>query len=337
LSAILAASYITATAAIQLLWRGGASLTVEAMGRGAVVLIIEAAALEIVTRFAMLRRRDCHFDPIGRFLIVWLTLLIAFGVGTLAVDLAIRTLDVTSVVVFTLLSVPALQAWAVMIVLSRGVDSKAGWQSYVRHPLTRPVLLLDAVILSLGLLMPSHPLIGLAAVGLLQRRWVGTKLIAAALILATAAVRPRTPERAMPGVALAAALGALGVDTFTPWLFALSSRLPAPLSLQPRSIIWLEVYGAAASLILILTVVLRGALGPTFIEARSLLASAAIAFFVATLALLMNGFLSLEPVFPWGFAVVTAGSIAASAYAGAALLIATAGQAAVAPRAASGD
>jgi hypothetical protein len=335
--AILAASYVTAMAAIQLLWRGGASLTVEAIGRAAAVLAIQAGALEIAARVAGFRRRGHRVDPIGGFLIVWISLLIALGVGTLAVDLATRKLDLTSAVVFTLLSVPALQAWALMAALSRGAEFRAGWHAYLRHPLTRPVLLLDAVILALGLLIPNHPLMGLAAVGLLQRRWAGTKLFAAALMLAAAAARPRTPQPALPAVALAAALAALGADTFAPWLFTLSSRLPAPLSLQPRSIIWLEVYGAAAALVLIPTIGLRRALGPSSHEARSLLASAAIAFFVATLALLMNGFLRLEPVFPWGFVVVTAGSIAASAYAGAALLIASRGEAAVAPDAASGD
>src|SRR5262245_5239084 len=252
--AILAASYVTATAVIQLLWSGGASLTLAAIGRAAAVLVVEAAALEIAARLAGLGRRDRYVDPIGGFLIVWSGLLIAFGVATLAVDLAVRELDVTSVAVFSLLSVPAVQAWALTASLGCGLALGTGWRSYVRHPLTRPVLLLDSVILFLGLLVPNHPLIGLAAVGLLQRRWVGTKLIAAALIFSAAAVRSSAPSRSIPFLVLAVGLAALGIDTFAPWLFALSSQLPPPLSLQPLSVIWLEVYGAAALLVLLSTV-----------------------------------------------------------------------------------
>jgi hypothetical protein len=335
--AILAASYVAGTAATQLLWRGGASLTVPAIGRAATVLVVQIAALEIATPLAGLRRRDRRVDGIGGFLVVWISLLIAFAVATLVVDFAVRELDATSVVVFSLLCVPALQAWALTATAGCDLALWTGWRSFARHPLTRPVFLLDAVILPIGLLVPNHPLVGLAAVGLLQRRWVGTKLIAAALILGVTALRSQGPYRSAPACMLAAALAALGIDTFAPWLFALSSRLPPPLSAQPLSFIWLEVYGAAASLVLMLTVLLRRVVRSSAAEANALLASAAIAFFVATLALLMNGFLSLEPLFPWGFAVVTAGSIAASAYAGAALLISSKSRSVTARPAATGD
>jgi len=53
-------------------------------------------------------------------------------------------------------------------------------------------------MLVLGLFFPGHPLVGLAAVGLVQRRWVGTKFIAAALILGAAVMRPPTLRSLLP-------------------------------------------------------------------------------------------------------------------------------------------
>jgi hypothetical protein len=122
-----------------------------------------------------------------------------------------------------------------------------------------------------------------------------------------------------------------------PWLFGVTSRLPPPLSEQPPSIIWLEVYGMTAALVLTLTILVRRSLGDRAVAARSLLGYGAIALLVATLALLMNGFLSLDPVFPWASILVAAASAGASCYAGAALLM-SGGQGAVASHpAAPGD
>ena len=337
---ILAAAYVTATAAIQLLWGGGAALTADAVGRAAVVIAVQIGALEIAARIAGLYRRDRRGDDVAGFLVLWVCLACAFGVATLAFDLLIRRIDLTSLVVLSLMAVPSVQAWAVIAGLGRGDVPGAGWQAFVHHPLARPVLLLDTVMLGLGLLLPNHPLVGLAAVGLVQRRWAGTKFIAAALILGAVALRPPTPDqpgRSRPRLALAAALAALGVETFVPWLFALSSRLPSPLSAQPPSFLWLEVYGTAAALVLTFTILVRRSSSGRASVAHAPLGFGAIALFIATLAILMNGFLSLDPVSPWASIVLIAASTAASCYTGAALLLSSVGSSAVAHPPAAGD
>ena len=89
--------------------------------------------------------------------------------------------------------------------------------------------------------------------------------------------------------------------------------------------------------LLTLTVLVRRSFGDRSIAARSLLGYGAIALFVATLALLMNGFLSLDPVFPWASIVVAAASAGASCYALASLLLSAAQGAVVSRPAAPGD
>lgn len=320
--AVLAAAYVTTIGAIQFLWNGGASFSLEAVGRAAVVLLVQCAALEIVGCAAGLWRDDTARDGVAAFLMLWIALVPAFGVSTLAFDLLVRDVNLTSVVVFSLLVVPAAQAWAVMVASGRGPAPAAGWPSLIRHPMARPLLLLDGLLLLAGLIVPNQPLVGLAAVGLVQRRWVGTKLLVAAAMLAAARGGNTPRGRPASQVALAIVLAALGVETFVPWLFGLTTRVPPPLSRQPPSIVWLEVYGTAAFLVLALTIAVRRRVGGTRQDARSLLATGAMAFFVATLALLMNGFLSLDPVFPWATLVVAAASIGATCYAGAGLLLA---------------
>lgn len=324
--AILAAAYVTATAVLQLLWGGGAVFTAAAAGRAATVLAAQIGALEMVARIRGLNRRDDCGDRVATFFFLWGGLAFAFGAATVAFDVLIRRIDLTSLVVLSVMVVPSAQAWAVTRGLGPHTAPDAYWRPLIRHPLARPVLILDAVLLSAGLLFPSHPLVGLAAVGLVQRRWAGTKFLLAGVTLAAAAFRPplaaqNATRRAW--FALAIAVAALGIETFTPWLLALASRLPPPLSAQPASIRWLEVYATAAALVLTLTVRVRRSLRENASAAHAPLGAGAIALFMATLAIAMNGFLSLDPVSPWASIVLVAASAAASCYTGAALLIAS--------------
>jgi hypothetical protein len=136
--AILAAAYVTATAVTQMLWSGGPSLTAVAVGRAAAVIAVQIGALEIAARLAGLYRRDGRADGVAGFLILWFCLMIAFGVATLAFGLLIRQIDLTSVAVFSLMTVPSVQAWAVMATFGPGPSPGSGWRLFLRHPLTRP-------------------------------------------------------------------------------------------------------------------------------------------------------------------------------------------------------
>ena len=95
-------------------------------------------------------------------------------------------------------------------------------------------------------------------------------------------------------------------------------------------------FSTAAALVLTFTILVRRSSGGRASVGHSPLGYAAIALFVATLAILMNGFLSLDPVFPWASIVLVAASTAASCYTAAALLLAGGESAAAAHPAASG-
>src|SRR5262249_58381478 len=110
------------------------------------------------------------------------------------------------------------------------------------RPLAWPILWIDAIALPVGLVWLHHPFVGIASAAPLQRRWMGTKLAAASLFLLVAATSrvDRIGSRAnrVRVIALALVLAAIGADAFTPWMYAITTRMPAPLSLRPAPLIW---------------------------------------------------------------------------------------------------
>src|SRR5262249_24015725 len=124
-------------------------------------------------------------------------------------------------------------------------------------------------------------------------------------------------------IALALVLAAIGADAFTPWMYAVTTRMPAPLSLQPAPLIWLGVYGGVLVATIVWVGSVAGALDRAGEHAGGIAACCVGALFAAMLALIMNGFSSLRPLDPWGGLAMAAGSAAATAFALAAVVAAT--------------
>jgi hypothetical protein len=123
-------------------------------------------------------------------------------------------------------------------------------------------------------------------------------------------------------MALALALAAIGLDGFAPWIYGVAFRVPPPFSSQPLTFLWLEIYGGAIVLVVLLSLRVRRALGHASADAASLVAAAAVVLFLATLALMMNGFFSILPVEPWAGLALTCASVAGTLFATAGVLAA---------------
>ena len=93
---------------------------------------------------------------------------------------------------------------------------------------------------------------------------------------------------------------------------------------RPPLTLLLRTSTYTASLVIALAVVLqmRAAVASRSHDAAAMLGAGALALFVATLALTMNGFLSVQLVYPWGPLALTSGSLAATLLLGGAVVAA---------------
>jgi hypothetical protein len=224
---------------------------------------------------------------------------------------------------FSLLMIPTAEA-CVLAAFRRpaaaALLSRATLRRAVAHPLSAPVLWIDAVVVPAGWVFLHHPLVGMAAAGVLQRRWMGTKMIVAAIGLGFTALRRAAPiPAASRGVlVLTAALMAAGVNSFQPVL------LPAALPLRRSSGPWLWSENILRSAADRHRSELTSAADATVSSAAAELYDAAAGvLFVTALFLTMNGFLSLQPIEPWAGLAMTSASIAGTILAMAGMLAAT--------------
>jgi hypothetical protein len=265
----------------------------------------------------------------ARLLTLWAVLALSLAVSTIATSVIVfRDLDLTQTMFFSLLMIPTVEATVVAAFMrpqAGTILSGATMRRAVAHPLAGPVLWIDAVVVPAGWLFLHHPLVGMAAAGILQRRWMGTKLIAAAISLGFAALQ-RDARMSAVGrgtlVTMAVVLAAIGVNGFQPLLQTTARHLPAPLLRQPWPFVIFELY-AVVTVALIRLVLRSGRLLATMSSAAAELYDAAAgALFVTALFVTMNGFLSLQPVEPWAGLAMTSGSIAGTILAIAGILLA---------------
>ncbi len=265
----------------------------------------------------------------ARLLSLWAILALSLAVATISTSVMVfRDVDLTQTMFFSLLMIPTAEA----IVLAGFMRPQAGTilspttlRRALAHPLARPVLWIDAAVMPAGWLFLHHPLVGMAAAGIVQRRWMGTKLIVAAICLGIAALRRDTRLSTVERSALLATgvvLAAIGVNGFHPVLQAAARRLPAPLLRQPWPFVIFEVYAVAAVALIGLVLTAGRLLEAVSSPAAELYDSAAGALFVLALFATMNGFLSLQPIHPWAGLAVTSGSLAGTILAIAGILLA---------------
>ena len=186
----------------------------------------------------------------------WPVLFASMSVATMATTLGLfRTVDLSGPMASVLLLTPTAQAGA----LAWSAGPRTPWMPLARrvlaHPLTGPVLWVDLVLLPAGWLFAHHPLWGMSVAAILQRRWMATKFVAASAFLVSWAWRSaQSPPRDRSVViALALALAAIGLDGFAPWIYAVAFRVPPPFSSQPLTFLWLEIYGGAIILVVLLS------------------------------------------------------------------------------------
>ncbi len=267
----------------------------------------------------------------ARFFSMWIVLALSLAVTTVATSLLLfRSLDLSQAMFFSLLMIPTAQA-LVVARLSRpfgGAPAEPALRRALAHPLTGPVLWIDAVVLPAGWLLLHHPLLGMATAAILQRRWMGTKLMAAAFCLGAVALRRRASlsgaERGVL-VATAVVLAAIGASGFSPLLRMVAAHVPAPLSRQPLLFVLFELYFVLTVAVISLVLSSGRLLGTRSAAAARLYDAAAGALFLTLLFVTMNGFLSLQPIEPWAGLAVTSGSVAGTLLAMAGILVAAPG------------
>jgi hypothetical protein len=322
--ALLAVTYLTATEVLSLLWTEAVDVSAQVAINTLTVPAVQLAAL---AGFAKLRGADVRrFGDalgLGGFFIAWAVALVALGTTTLATGLLFfRTIDVTATMVSMLLFVPAAQAAPFCAATATQRWPWPEWRSVLTHPLAAPVLWIDALLLPAGWLLPAHPLVGLAEAAVLQRRWMGTKCLAAAVVLGALAFRSHKAPGRVVLIAAALVMAAIGLDGFTHWMFASAMKMPDPIAIQPLPIIWLEVFGTLAGLFAWASLRLIRLTEQLAVNSAFMLRAATVLMFLAVLSLLMNGFLSWVPVHPWAGMAMTFGSLAATAFAVASLMLA---------------
>ncbi len=179
----------------------------------------------------------------SRLLALWLTLLASFWMTrAVASALLFGNADRTYEGFFQLVAVPIVQA-----LLVAWATRRPGRPAHLlpvriafRRPDLRAILLLDAIVIVLGVMLPGISWFSLAQGRNLPSAWVALKAIAAGSVFVQQAREPS--ERAPQWLqALAAALFSLGLAIF------LDAVRPLPALLfpaQPRLLRWILVNGA---------------------------------------------------------------------------------------------
>lgn len=320
--ALLITACITGVEATHIVWTGGVDVRPQTLVNFAVIPGVQALALGLATR--LFERKAAI--ALARFFLIWVVLAATFVVMTVAVGALFMSLALTDEMAFLVLFIPTLQAGTVMLAGARAAPV-ATVRRVLAHPFIAPVFWIDAVVLPIGWLFANHVVLGMSVAGVGQRRWMGTKLIAASVffgasVFRSAGTRVSARDRGVLFVQ-AIVLAALGIEGFVPWIYRLATDVLAPLSRQPLTLLWLEVYGGILLIVVLVAIATVRVLARLERDAASVFAAATIALFLATEALLMNGFLSLQPVRPWAGLSMTFGSMAATLFVTAAVLIAS--------------
>jgi hypothetical protein len=178
---------------------------------------------------------------------LWIVLFVTVAAVTVLMSVFVfRHIDLRYEMFAGLLIVPGVQA-LVLHLAARRPDAVAIREAAVsawRHPLVRPVIVLDCLLLGLGWLAWRHPSLGLAGSISVQPAWMGTKAVAASAFFVPVLVR-RAPwwERGVLGT-FAAGLCGIGLAAFWPWLQALPEVLfPAATSRLTVGLRLLLAYG----------------------------------------------------------------------------------------------
>ena len=322
--AVLAIAYAAAAQINHLLWTNRFDLSVMMAATTLAVPTVQLALFVLVAK--VVRTEIGRYGErlgLGGFFIGWLVGAVSLGATRVAVGfLLFNLLDLTAAAMARLLFVPAAQAAALVAATSRSWKVP-DWHGVAAHPLAWPVLALDGLMLPAGWIWASHPLVGLADAAVMQRRWMGTKFMVAALMMAIVAFRQRgvpgaTPQA--PGLA-AALLAAIGFNGFVAWMFASAGWAPAPIANQPLTLIWLEGYAVFTALFLWSVLSAARALEALAPDAAGLHRAGSVLIFLSLLSLLMNGYLSWLPVHPWAGLALTLGSLAGTSFCLAALVL----------------
>jgi len=326
-AALVCITYWATAATARMLWTGGVRPTGESLALLATVPIVQIALVEcaIAVRRSTARRRT--LGGLAAFFALWLVLTLALVAASLGMALGVfRDIDLTGGSLFSTVFIPALQA----LVLVIPFDGERRWRrvrlDVMAQPLARPILWIDAVMLTAGLALWENPAFGVARIAPLQRQWVGTKFMAAALFLVLHVRMARRggaapPRRPWPLVGLAVALAAVGLQAFAPWILKAASYLPRPIGSQPLPLLWLELYVAIFTAVLVSVLRSSPALERSSPTAARLADAATVVLFFATLAVLTNGALSYQAVEPWAPIALLTASLSATLFALAAILV----------------
>ena len=322
--AVLAIAYVAAAQIIHLLWTNRFDLSRVMAASALAVPTMQLALFVLVAK--LVRTEIGRYGQrlgLGGFFVAWLVGAVALGATGVAVGfLLFNLLDLTATATARVLFVPAAQAGALVAATSRRWKAP-DWRGVAAHALAWPVLALDGLMLPAGWIWSSHPLVGLAGAAVMQRRWMGTKFLVAAVVMAIVAFRHRGVSGGTPqALGLAAALlAAIGLNGFVAWMFASAGWAPAPIANQPLTLIWLEGYAVFTVLFLWSVLSAGRALEAWAPDSAGLHRAGSVLIFLSLLSLLMNGFLSWLPVHPWAGLSLTLGSLAGTSFCLAALVI----------------
>ena len=215
----------------------------------------------------------------SRYFAFWIVLTTVGGVaGSLIAVVGFRHVDLAFENFVQLLTVPACQALLLTLATrtGRGPSPASLGVRAAAHPLVRPMLVMDAIVMLISWGGFSHHVLGISGEASLVPVWVGTKAIASAVFVLAAAITATGIETASPwrpgervGLTLfAIALLAVGVEVFHPWMGGVPAMV---MPTRPRIVQWIVVYGAAYATALGLTLAVS-----RMVRRRSLPAAAAI-------------------------------------------------------------
>lgn len=257
-----------------------------------------------------------------RFLGFWIVLASTLVVVTLLSSLLLfRHVDLTYEYFFQLVTVPACQAllvtWATKPRPAISIGQAA--QYALAQPLARPLIVMDAVLLSVAWIAPTHHILGIDGGASLIPTWTGVKAIGTGVFLVPAA-RSITSTNSVHGRAfsapdrvwlLAFAIGAfvLGLDAFRPWLGELPQLL---FPRRPTVLQWLVVYGGLFALATIAALKVEATI-ERWSAITAVYFDAAIATaWACAWVMVLNGYLRRYPEEPWAALVRTGMSLTAT-------------------------
>src|SRR6516165_4777574 len=162
-AALVYVTYWTAAMTLDALWSGRSTWSAEHLVRDALVPAVQAALLDRL--LAAIRRsgRTPRPSRLSVFFLVWAVLTLALIVTTLSISLAVfRSVDMTVVAIFSLVAVPALQACVLIEPIPGRRQWIGRWTAGMAHPLARPILWIDLILLTTGVVLLQNPQVGLA-------------------------------------------------------------------------------------------------------------------------------------------------------------------------------